>query len=269
MNTSKIIKTMLWILASIVSIYLIVSILMYAFQEKVMFFPEKLTAEYQYQYENEFEEINFKINEKATINALLFKAVRSKGIVYYLHGNAGSLKNWGIVAGQFVEMGYDVLIMDYRGYGKSTGKISERALFSDAQHIYNYIKKKYNENQIIVYGRSIGTGIAAFIASENEPEKLILESPYFSMADLAKNTFPLIPSFLIRYPLRTYEYIKSTTCPVYIFHGTNDEFIPYKSSLKLKELFKKGDELFLIQGGHHNDLDCFDEYHNNLREILE
>ncbi|HKR07011.1 MAG TPA: alpha/beta hydrolase, partial [Bacteroidia bacterium] len=204
-----------------------------------------------------------------TINCLLFKANNSKGIILYFHGNAGSLRSWGSVAADFIPLQYDICIADYPGYGKSMGKLSEAHLFTDAQAVYDEMKKRYNEPGVIIYGRSIGTGIAAHLASENNPRKLILESPYFSMKDFSHRLYPFLPSFLLRYSFRTDLFLKEIKCPVFIFHGKKDEVVSYESSLRLKKLFKEKDRLFTIEEGHHNDLIQFPMYHLPLKEILQ
>lgn len=168
-----------------------------------MFFPEKIPADYVFQFVEPHEEINIESINGNVINCLLFKAENSKGIILYFHGNAGSIRSWGSVAADFLPLQYDVCVSDYPGYGKSKGKISETSLFNDAQSVYNEFKKHYNESEIIIYGRSIGTGIAAHLASENNPQKLILESPYYSMKDFSRHLYPFLPAFLLRYPLRT------------------------------------------------------------------
>jgi uncharacterized protein len=242
--------------------------MVYCFQEKLMFFPEKLPANYVFQYDEPYEEMNVKSIHDNVINCLLFKAENAKGIVLYFHGNAGSLRSWGSVAADFLPLQYDICILDYPGYGKSKGKISEASLFADAQSVYNEIKKRCNESEIVIYGRSIGTGIAAHLASENNPQKLILESPYFSMKDFSHHLYPFLPAFLLRYPFRTDLYFPKIKCPVFIFHGKKDEVVYYESSIKLQELFKKQDRLFTIEQGHHNDLNEFSMYHLALKEIL-
>ncbi len=256
------------ILYILIGIIILILTLIYFFQEKLIFYPEKIPTDYQYQFVNDFIETNYKIDKKTTLNAILFRAESSKGLVFYLHGNAGNLISWGQIAPQFIDNHYDLLIIDYSGYGKSTGKLSEKSLFSDGQFIYDQIKKDYKEDNIVIYGRSIGTGIATHLASNNKPKQLILESPFYNMIDLAKSIYPWLPKFLIRYPLRTDRYIKNVECPIALFHGTNDEIINYKSSLKLEEFLKDTDRLFLIKGGHHNDLSSFESYHYHLGEIL-
>jgi uncharacterized protein len=241
----------------------------YFFQEKLLFFPQRLPADYRYHFDSPFEEINIKSASGNYLNALYFPADSVQGLVIYFHGNAGSLDSWGTVSADFLRNNYSFLIADYPGYGKSTGKISEENLYKDAQAVYDFGKMKFDEEKIIVYGRSIGTGVAARLASENNPQKLLLEAPYFSMADLSSKLYPFLPSFLLRYPLRTDLYVTKVNCDVVIFHGSEDEVIYTGSSFKLKSHFKSADKLFIIAGGHHNDLKHFQEYQRLLSQTLQ
>ena len=142
-------------------------------------------------------------------------------------------------------------------------------MYHDAQFIYDDIKKLFNENKIIVYGRSIGTGIASYIASNNQPAKLILESPYYSLPDLAMRFYPWFPKKFLRFQFRNDLYVERIECPIYIIHGTNDEIISVEASKKLARKLKPSDNVMLIFGGHHNDLSSFDEYHEQLKKILK
>ena len=129
-------------------------------QENMIFYPEALPPDFQYSFPARFDEVTISV-DGAVINALHFKTDTPKGAIVYFHGNAGNLSGWGEVALDFTRLGYDVLIPDYRGYGKSTGKIySEKMLHRDAAVAYDYLKGRYQEDQIVIYGRSIGTGIA-------------------------------------------------------------------------------------------------------------
>ena len=258
-------KVMLWSLLLILLFMGCVSCM----QEKLLFHPDKLQLDHKYSFDIPFDEINYQTEKGVTINALYFKAPASKGVVFYLHGNAGALDSWGSVAGTFTNLGYDLLIIDYRGFGKSTGKMSEKGLFSDAQAVYTKLREKYPEDKIVVYGRSIGTGIASYVAAHNSPGKLILETPYYNLRDLVKNLYPVAPGFLLRYSFKTNEYLPKVKCPVYVFHGTEDEVIYYDSSIKLQKLLKPGDTLFTIQGGRHNNLSAFESYHKGLKQALQ
>ncbi len=241
---------------------------MFEFQEKFIFEAEKLPDDFIFQNKNSFEEINYYPDKSTRINALLFRAVNSKGVVFYNHGNAGNLEKWMEIADDFLRLNYDLLLYDYRGYGKSKGKLSEKALHDDAIYIYNELKKDYPENNIIVYGRSLGTGIAAHTASVTSPKQLILETPYYSLIHLIRKMHRWLPKSIIKYHFRTDLYLRSVKCPLLIFHGTDDEIVDYEDGLKLKELFKPGDEFVTIEGGRHSGLRHYDLYGKYLEAAL-
>jgi len=247
-----------------------VGTLLYFFQEKMLFLPTLLAQDYEYQFDYPFEELFFNTDKDAIINAIHFKVENPKGVILYFHGNAGDLSRWGLIAEYFVEKQYDVLIMDYRTYGKSTGKLSEHALYSDADYCYDYLKARYHEDEITLYGRSLGTGIAAYLASKNKPKQLILETPYYSITDVAKSRFPMFPvEKLLKYKLHTYQYIQGVSCPITMFHGTEDLVVPYKSAKKLFEASPKTLTAFItIEKGSHNNLNDFELYYSKIKKIL-
>lgn len=253
------------------TLYLMVTSVLYFFQEKLLFLPTTLEQDYQYQFSYPFEELFLKTEKDVVINAIHFKIENPKGVILFFHGNAGDLSRWGILAEYFVEKQYDVLIMDYRTYGKSKGKLSEEALYYDAQYCYDYLKDRYNENEITIYGRSLGSGIATNIASKNNPKQLILETPYYSILDVAKSRFPVFPvKQLLKYKMLSYQFIKETSCPILMFHGTEDQVVPYESAEKLYEASPKPQTTFItIEGGRHGNLSDFDIYHKYMHQILE
>ena len=243
---------------------------LYFLQEKVLFRPTVLNQNHVFKFSNSFEELFLKTDDKAIINAIHFKVENPKGVLLYFHGNAGDLSRWGIITEYFVDMNYDVLVMDYRTYGKSTGTLSEHALYSDAQFCYNYLKERYIENEISVYGRSLGTGIATFIASVNNPRQLILETPYYNIIDVAEHRFPLFPvKYLMHYKLPSNEFIQKVKCHISILHGTDDYVVPIKSGEKLFEISPQDLTTFTaIENGSHNDLINFETYRKKIQEIL-
>ncbi|MCK5704088.1 MAG: alpha/beta fold hydrolase, partial [Cyclobacteriaceae bacterium] len=241
------------LLKLMLALYIIVCGLLYVFQEKLIFFPQKLEKNHQFSFNQKFEEINVKTIDGISLNGLLFKADSSKGLIFYLHGNAGSLSSWGGVAETYTDLNYDIFILDYRGYGKSEGSINgQEQLFQDVQTAYDELKKKYREDKIIVLGYSIGTGPAAKIASTNNPELLILQAPYYNMTDLMRHTYRIIPTFILKYTFETNEFIKNCKMPIVIFHGNQDRVIYYGSSVKLKEQFKEQISLITLEGQGHN-----------------
>src|SRR5215475_2574431 len=162
-------KRLFKIIKILVALYLLICGVLFMFQEKFIFFPQKLDKNFQFSFNNQkFEEKNIHTPDNVLLNGLLFKADSSKGVIFYLHGNAGSIESWGWVASAYTDLNYDVFLVDYRGYGKSEGSISsERQVFADMQLMYDELKKTYSEDKIIVLGYSIGTGLAAKIAADN------------------------------------------------------------------------------------------------------
>jgi len=127
-------------LVVLIGLYVMIGTSLYLLQEKVLFRPTVLAQDYEYNFNHNFEELFLKPDAEAVINALHFKAENPKGVIIYFHGNAGDLSRWGIITEYFVEKNYDVLVMDYRTFGKSTGTLSESALYKDAQFCYDYLK---------------------------------------------------------------------------------------------------------------------------------
>ncbi|HLG04470.1 MAG TPA: alpha/beta fold hydrolase [Bacteroidia bacterium] len=262
-------KFILMTLQIILFVYIIVCVILFLFQEKLIFFPQKLDKSYQFRFDQKFDEKNIQTNDGTTLNGILFHADSTKGLVFYLHGNAGSLSSWGEVARTYTDLNYDVYMPDYRGYGKSGGTISSQAeLYNDLQVAYNELKKQYSEDKIVLLGYSIGTGPAAKIASTNKPRLLILQAPYYSLPDLMRHIYPVIPTFLLKYKFKTHEYLKLCKMPVVVFHGNADEVIYYGSSLKLKKHFKKQDTLITLAGQRHNGMTDNPSYKSELRKIL-
>ncbi|MBO3100116.1 alpha/beta hydrolase [Gelidibacter pelagius] len=259
------------VLLFLVALYLMIGASLYLLQEKILFLPTVLPQDYQYEFNHPFEEVFLKTEADAVINAIHFKIENPKGVILYFHGNAGDLSRWGTIAEVFVNMDYDVLIMDYRTYGKSTGKLSEAAFYKDAQHCYDYLKASYSDSKITLYGRSLGTGIATYLASKNKAKQLILETPYYSMVDVAKSRFPFLPvEKLLQYKFPTNEFITSVECPIVVFHGTDDGVVPFESGKKLFDIAPKLQATFVeIEGGGHNDLINFKVYRNGIEEALK
>jgi len=243
---------------------------LYFLQEKLMFLPTTLEQDYQYQFNYPFEELFLETDDDAIINALHFKTEEPKGVLLYFHGNAGDLSRWGKITEYFVSKHYDVLVMDYRTYGKSIGTLSEEALYKDAQYCYDYLLQQYSEDTITLYGRSLGTGLASYLASKNKPKQLILETPYYSIVDVAKHRFPIFPvKSLLKYHFPTYKYLPQVQCPITIIHGTDDSVVPYASGKKLLDLGIETIEFITVDHGEHNNLIEFDAYHNAIERKLK
>ena len=205
------------------------------------------------------------LQQKGAITAGLCRFV----FTFYLHGNAGALDSWGEAAKTYTDMHYDVFMLDYRGYGKSQGNInSQQQFFEDMQLAYDFVKKRYPENKIIVLGYSIGTGAAANVTANNHPRLLILQAPYYSLTDMMRHKYPIIPTFILKYKFETNKYLQNCKTPVVIFHGDADMVIYYQSSLKLRALLKPTDTLITLHNQGHNGITDNPDYRNAITEIL-
>lgn len=251
-------------------VYIMIGTALYFLQEKFIFHPKKLPADYQYQFDIPFKEINIPITDKKNLSIVQFTVPDSisKGIVLYFHGNRANISRYAKYATDFTSKGYEVWMIDYPGYGKSTGKRTEQVLYDDALTFYKMALSKVSAEHIIIYGKSLGTGIAAQLASIRDCKKLILETPYYSMDALAKHYFFMYPVMpMSKYSLPTFEHFKYIKAPISIFHGTKDAVIPFKQAKWLAQK-KPGTELIVIERGKHNNLSEFPLYKQRLDSLL-
>lgn len=248
----------------------ILLVVIFFVQEWFIFKPEKLPADFEFQYKNqEFEEYNIELEKGVNINGIHFKLANPKGVVFYLKGNSRSIKGWGKYAIDFTRNNFDVLMVDYRGFGKSTGKRSEEAILNDLQVLYDLLKQQVDEKYIILYGRSLGSGFATFLASNNSPRMLILDAPYYSLRHVIKKKLPLLPvQWVMKYSIKTNEWIENVNCPIHILHGTSDRLISFKNSINLCSVNIEMTRLYPVIGAGHNNMHTFKNYHEYLNEIL-
>jgi len=247
------------------------NLLTYGLQKQFMLQPDQLPEDYSYSFPANFEEVFLKAEDGATINALHFRADtdESKGVILYCHGNAGDLSRWGELYAEFLPQGYDLFIYDYRGYGKSKGDLSESAFYQDTELIYTHLRRQYQPDDIIIYGRSLGSAMATYLATNVPCRKLILETPFSSVQDLFHAYYPFLPRiFFFRFKFNNKKYIQEVKAPVIIFQGTNDWIVPYSCAEKLKPFLKEEDRFITIEGGNHNNLARSAKYQRELHNIL-
>jgi uncharacterized protein len=251
-----------------ISLYLVLLAGVYFFQEKLLFHPEPLAQDHNFLFTN-FNEVYIPVEKNVKLHGLLFKASNPRGLVFYLHGNGGTVNGWGSIAETYTGAGYDLFILDYRGYGKSSGYIdSEQQMHDDIAKAYNYMQQQYDERNIIINGYSIGTGFAAHLAQNKNIKALILEASYYSMSTLISEKAPIVPAFINRYKIPTHEFLEQVTAPVYILHGTADQLIDYSHSVSLIKHAKPTDILIPIDKEGHNIKDS-EALNKKLTEILE
>lgn len=254
---------------SIISVYTVVCTYFYFNQEKLIFKPAVLAKDFVFKFKRDFVEKTFKV-ENGEIHGLFFPKENSKGLIFYCHGNAGSMESWGVHAEDFKAYDYDLLMFDYRGYGKSPGQVgSEDEFLGDSETIFKEMLKSYKKENIIIYGRSLGTGVASYLASKYHVKYLVLETPYFSFESMMGNHYPFLPKFLLRFPLRQESFISKIKSPIHMFHGTEDETIPYSEATKLHQKYPEKLKFTTIPGGLHNNLNDFEAFRSPIHEILK
>lgn len=252
-------------------IYVSAGIALYYLQEKLMLHPSPLPSDYQFAFDFPFKEINIPLNATDNLNLVQFfpDEAPSKGVVLYFHGNRENINRYAKYAPNFTKHGYEVWMVDYPGFGKTTGKFTEENVYMQAREVYKLAHARFAEDSIIVYGKSLGSGIASWLASKKTCKRLIMETPYYSIPDLIKNYTPIYPvETMTNFKFPTGEYLKDVPVPVTIFHGTDDWVIPYDCAGKLKKVLKPGDEFITIHRGSHNDLNDFPEFHTKLDSVL-
>lgn len=254
----------------IFSLYLLLLIGIYLFQEKIIFRTKYLEKNHAYIFEQEFEEVNLTNDDGSVINGLHFKTENSKGVILYFHGNKGNLERWKNKVAPLLTYDYDLFIIDYRGYGKSTGKRTEENMYKDAQLSYDYLLKAYSENEIVVYGRSLGGAFATYVAAQNKPKHLVLEATFSSIVDVSKGLVPIVPfQLLYKFPFESYRQISNVSISTTIFHGNNDSLVSMLIAEKLYAHANKEITKFVkIDKGTHHNLSTFNVYKDKMAELL-
>lgn len=255
----------------IIIIYCGIGIALYYLQEKILLHPKSLPADYVYHFSLPFKEVNISISKNENLNIVEFFPSDStrKGVILYFHGNMKNINHYAARAADFTKNGYQVWMPDYPGFGKTTGEMTEEKLYKEALLVYKLANAAFSKDSIIIYGRSFGSGVAAYLASAIDSRSLILETPYYSVPALFSHYAPIYPtSVMSKFKLPVHEYLKEVKAPVIIFHGTDDEIIPYSHAKKLKNSLKPKDEFISLEGGKHNNLNSFYFYKEKLDSML-
>jgi uncharacterized protein len=253
-------------------VYVLAGLFLYFFQNFIFFRPVKLSMDHRYNFTVPYREINLAINNDKNIAIVQFTvpAAVCKGVVLYFHGNKRNIERYAPYAGYFTKNNYEAWMIDYPGYGKSTGKRSESILYGDALELYKMARGRFAEDSIIIYGKSMGTGIAAQLASIRNCRRLILETPYYDFPSVINQYLPIYPlSLMLHYQFPTHDYLQKVVAPITIFHGTSDRIITHSNASKLIPLLTKKDEFVSIKGGSHNDLYEFADTGKKLDSLLK
>jgi alpha-beta hydrolase superfamily lysophospholipase len=253
-------------------IYVLIGITLFFTQKLFLFHGKKLNANYAFSFnEQPFTEHNITTANGKNLHYLQFMPndTASAGILIYYHGNMGNINNYAAKIRVFTANNYIVYMPDYPGFGKTTGAITENRMKQDAQLIYDEAAKQVGNNKITIYGKSMGTGLACYIAANNSCKRLLLETPYYSLPTVYDDYAWMYPTkWLLQFHFNNYTSVPAIKCPITIFHGTNDRLITLKNASKLKPLLKPTDEFVTIPDAKHNNVVDFPLYIDKLDSIL-
>jgi len=264
----------------VIALFFVAYAALYFLQDRIIFQRVKLEPLYGgYKFDYGYEEYFIKTgpNMLDSINVLVFNAgdsvksdsMNSKGLILYFHGNRGNLQRWGRYAPDFTQYGYDVMMIDYRGYGKSSGTPSEENLYFDGAALYQFAKRR-NAERLIIYGRSLGSAVASRLAADQSCDLLVLETPFDNLRGVIPSPWNfLAPILPLRHRMSNVDHLKLVDERVVIFHGTEDPIVPLNSALRLRPLLKRPDDFIIIPGGRHRNLGRTEPYQKKIRELLE
>lgn len=256
---------------TIALIYILGGVALYFLQDYILFHPVTLKRNHNYDFPEKHKDINIPINENSNLNIVQFFSTDTvtKGVILYFHGNKKNISWYAKYPPYFTKNGYEVWIIDYPGFGKSTGNFTERTLYNWADYLYSFARKRFSADSIIIYGKSMGTGIATHLASLQPCKRLILETPYYDYPSVIKHYLPIYPiDWIIHFKIPTHTYIQNVEAPITIFQGTDDRIITYNNAKSLEPFLKPGDEFVTVKDGSHNDLFKFKETVRKLDSLL-
>lgn len=270
MNRSK--KFFFTFVPLLVCLYLAVCGYFYFIQETIIFHPRVLETDARYDYSFEFNERWFEPEEDVRIHAIhaFTEADSAKGLVMYLHGNRGANRTNSDKYTMFLDNGYDMIYPDYRSYGKSRGDLDNEAdLVGDIKYVFDEMAEEYGEENIILVGYSLGSGVAAQVAADFDPKMLIMWTPFYSLVDVKDTAFSFLPDVILRYQLRTDLALQEIEEPVHIFYAEEDEVLSVERSIRLTEFLKEEDSFKVIEGQRHGWIYRNPELINELRKLME
>ena len=241
-----------------VGIYAALSIYVYFMQSGMIFYPNMPGRNLTSTPEDiglTYQNAEFVTEDNIKLHGWFIPNKNAKGTVLFFHGNAGNISHRLDSIAIFHRLELNVFIIDYRGYGQSEGKITEKGTYRDAEAAWNYLSQTQgiSEKQIIIFGRSLGASIAAWLASKHTPAALIIESGFTSVPSMGQRFYPFLPiRWLTYFKYDTKQYVKNISCPVLVAHSKSDEIIPYEEGREIFDVAPEPKHFLEMQGGHND-----------------
>jgi fermentation-respiration switch protein FrsA (DUF1100 family) len=265
---------MLKFIFAIAACYVLLVVVVYFMQSRMLYLPgvsgRTLTIT-PTDVGMDYQDVFIETTDGVTLHGW-FIAGRSSQVLLFFHGNAGNISHRLDSIRQFQDLGLSVLIVDYRGYGQSEGRTTERGIYRDADAAWQYLIEDRGivASDILIFGRSLGASVAARLAAQHQPLALIVESSFTSVPDIAQDLYPWLPArWLSRLSHATREYVRDVQCPILVVHSRDDEIIPFRHG---EAIFASANEprTLLAIRGNHNDAFLRDarDYIGGLRAFL-
>ena len=245
----------IWIVITIAGVYLAFAGLLFIFQSHFIYYPERVLSVTPHSIGLQFESVSFETTDGVRLSGWFVPSESARGVILFCHGNAGNISHRLDSIQIFHQLGLDVFIFDYRGYGQSEGKPTEPGTYKDAEAAWRYLieERQVKPNEVIIFGRSLGGAVASWLAQSHTPGGLILESTFTSLPDIAAGLYPYLPvRLLLRFEYNTAEYLGRVACPVLIVHSRDDEIMPFNHGQQLFESAREPKKFLEITGTHNN-----------------
>lgn len=247
-------RMILSIIVTVLGLYLGLILILYLFQARLIYFPTRPIDATPADIGLRYEDVRLKTSDGVALAGWFIPVDHAKGTVLFFHGNAGNISHRLQSVDTFHQLGLNVFIIDYRGYGQSEGSPGERGTYRDAEAAWHYLtrEKQIPADEIIVFGRSLGGGVGTWLVRKHRPGALILESTFTAVPDLAAEYYPFLPvRWLARIQYNTVSLLPEVNCPVLIVHSSEDEIIPYHHGQRLFAVAKEPKAFIELQGGHN------------------
>ncbi len=245
----------------------------YFYQHLFYFQPKQFDINHVFSFpvRIRFKEAKIPFDSSTIIDVVKFQPEDSvpKGVVLFFHGNRYNVEHYSTYAPYFSRNGYECWMPDYPGYGRSTGEVSVPMLKEIAMQLFKMARAKYPSEKIMIYGKSLGSGIAAYLASQRDCKVLMLETPYYSLSELSSEYLFMMPvKYLLHEDLATNEYLPNVTAPTVVWHGSSDELIPLTEASRLIPLLKPKDRFFIMPDANHNSIAHYPAYQHSIDSLL-
>jgi len=248
---------MITLLLSLAGIYLLLSIVLYLMQNRMVFLanmPGRALTATPADAGFAYQDVSITTSKGVRLHGWFIPVEQAKATVLFLHGNAGNISHRLDSIAIFRELGLDVFIIDYRGYGQSEGKPSETGTYLDARAAWEYlvVERQIAPDKIVIFGRSLGGAVASWLAAETAPGAVILESTFTSAPDMAYRLYPFLPVRLLtrlKYPVK--ENVKRLSSPLLVIHSKQDEIIPYDMGESVFAAAPEPKQMLALTGDHN------------------